>query len=384
MELNTENNFKHAKHNSPVSQNFNNMKTPIQNRANNSPQNKSFFKRHKIAIIILAVLLIIAALIAIIANVILNTSFEGEDVAEIHEHLDQSKPVNEPFYMLLVGSDTREKGDNYQYSDGRSDTCILVRVDANNCLATMVSIPRDTQIVYNGQVCKFNAAYNYGGISSTIDEVKKLCGVNISHYVEISFNGMNDMIDAIGGVELTIPENTVPNNNENNGGQMLSAGKQLLNGDQALAFVRSRKFADGDFTRTADQRLLLQALVSKVTQSSMSELPKFLETVIKYVRTDLTLKELLELASNIKGTGALKTYSAMVPSTTGSENGVSYVYTDYEALSRMMKMVDIGEDPSMLEVTSGASIGSSRDNAERLSKQQEYYAQHPNSPGRAL
>lgn len=355
------------------------------NRVRRNQKPEGFFKRHKkFFIILLIIIIIIGIASACLANYFLNMSFESEDAGNVHEYLDETKKVSEPFYMLLVGTDTREGGDGgYQYENGRSDTCVLCRIDANNNLATMVSIPRDTQIVYDGKVEKFNAAYNYGGIASTINEANKLCGVKVSHYVEISFNGLMDMIDAAGGIEITVPEDTVPNNPENNGGQTLPAGKQLLTGDQALAFARSRKFADGDFTRTADQRIILEALLKKSLQTPVSEMPALLETDMKYVRTDLTVKELLDLATIVKQNGKLNIFSAMVPSTTGSEDGVSYVYTDSEALSRMMKMVDIGEDPSMVEITSGAAVGSSRDNDQRLRKQAQYYEQHPNSPGRA-
>lgn len=148
--------------------------------------------------------------------------------------------------MALIGTDTREQWKSYSLEDGRSDTCLLARIDPVNYQVTLVFIPRDTQIEMNGETVKFNAAYSSGGIAQTIEEVKKLCGVNVSHYAEISFNGLTDLVNAVGGVDVVVPEEV----NDINTGVYVPAGQQHLNGEQALSFARTRQFADGDFTRT--------------------------------------------------------------------------------------------------------------------------------------
>lgn len=305
----------------------------------------------------------------------LSTSFEED--ASVRDELTATS-FNEPFYMLLVGTDTRE-GKSYKLTDGRSDSCILVRIDPVNYVVTMISIPRDTKITVDGNTQKFNAVYAYGGIKATIQQVKKMMGIDISHYAEVSFNGLTDMVNAVGGVEVDVP-NAI---NDPNAGVSVAAGKHVLNGEEALAFSRSRHFGDGDFTRTADQRVLIDALIRKAYSMDVSEVSNVLRAAKNFVRTDLRLGDMISLATKfMTADQEMKIYSAMVPSTTSSEGGVSYVITDKSALSRMIKMIENGEDPLMVEIDSGASVCSSRDAEGLEEKRKAYYIEHPDSPGR--
>ena len=340
-----------------------------------SPRRKQAIRNVIITSFVLV--LVIGSVLAAYAYSLFNTSFEDEDSEAIHEQLTEAK-INEPFYMLLIGTDTREKEGTYSLDDGRSDTCILTRIDPVNFKVTMVSIPRDTKITNNGRTEKFNSCYNYGGVAATIAQVKKLCNVEVAHYAEISFKGLKDMVNAVGGVEIDVPNNI----SDSNAGGSISKGPQTLNGEQALIFSRSRKFADGDFTRTADQRLLIQALINKAFKLPVSDMPNVLKVAKNFIKTDLTLAQMLGLATQFKEADQLTIYSAMIPSTTGSEGGASYVIVDKAALRRQMKMVEKGEDPSLVEVSGGAAVGSSRDAEDVKKRQKEYYAINPDSPGR--
>lgn len=332
-------------------------------------------RRKKIIIAVIVILLCLISVASAWAYSILNTSFEDDD--EIRQELTQSN-FDEPFYALLVGTDTRE-GKSYKLEDGRSDSCILVRVDPVNYIVTMISIPRDTKITIDGSTQKFNACYAAGGISATIKQVKKMMGVDISHYAEISFNGLTDMVDAVGGVEVDVPSAI----NDPKAGVNVPAGMQTLNGEQALAFSRSRNFADGDFTRTADQRILIDAMVKKAYKMDVSEMPNLLKAAKNFIKTDLRLGDMVGIATKfMTADKEMVIYQAMIPSYNAGENGVSYVATDKEALERMMKMVENGEDPLLVEIDSGAVVTSSRDSTELEERKKQYYAEHPDSPGR--
>lgn len=366
-----------------------NLSQPVKPIVNSNKKTKKIKKKGKgwkIALTILIILMVIGSVAFAALYSYLNKSFDSEDeeALKAKDTLTQAS-FDEPFYMVLVGTDTRAENQEpgatktYSLEGGRSDTCMLVRIDPKQYKVTVISIPRDTQVTINGSTEKFNAAYNYGGIAGTIEQVKKLCNVEVAHYAEVSFNGLVDMVDAVGGVEVDVPEAI----NDPKSGAPVPQGKQTLNGEQALSFARSRNFADGDFTRSADQRILVEALINKAYNLNVGELPGVLRAAKNFVKTDLTLSQMVGLATQFKNANQLTIYSAMVPSTTGMEGGVSYCYADKEALGRMMKMAENGEDVSMLEVTSGASIGSSRDDAAHKQKQAEYYAAHPDSPGRA-
>lgn len=344
--------------------------------AGNTPKKKR--KKKPIITAIIVILICLLSVAGAWAYSIFNTSFEDEDENAIAEELTAAN-FNEPFYMLLIGTDTREEG-SYKLTDGRSDTCILARIDPVDYVVTMVSIPRDTKITTSdGYTCKFNELYATGGVAATIKQVKKMTGVEISHYAEISFNGLSDMIDSVGGVEVYVPTAI----DDPKAGPEVPQGLNNLNGEQALAFSRSRDFADGDFTREADQRILIKALIDKAFKVGTVDVVNLLRAVKNFVKTDLRLGDMAKLATQFMTADTeMKFYSAMIPVMNAGEGGVSYVKVDTPGLKRMLKMVENGEDPSMVELDSGASVGSSRDAQELANKQKEYYAAHPDSPGK--
>ena len=111
-------------------------------------------------------------------------------------------------------------------------------------------------------------------------------------------------------------------------------------------FARSRAYVDGDFTRTANQRKLIQALVDKVLALPVTELPGVIQAAAKCVTTDMKVNDIITLAQQFKDDGDLLMYSAMLPSITGYVDGVSYVFADEDKVTEMMKVVDQGGDPS--------------------------------------
>lgn len=265
-----------------------------------------------------------------------------DELSAIQDVLTPSKSFSDPFYMLLIGSDKREAGSSVE--GARSDTNIVVRVDPANNQVTLISIPRDTQIDIDGYgVNKFNAAYNFGGAPATIKEASQLCGIEISHYAEVNFNELVELVDAVGGVDVEVDERI---DDPKAGKVVIEAGEQHLDGEAALVFARSRAYVDGDFTRTSNQRKLISAIVDKVLALPVTDLPGVIQSAAKCVTTDLSVNDIISLAQEFKDSdGKMKMYSDMVPSYTGYENDISYVYTDQAALEQMMKVVEEGGDP---------------------------------------
>lgn len=256
--------------------------------------------------------------------------------------------TQEPFYMLLLGSDAREEDES-----SRSDTIILARIDANVGKATLVSIPRDTKVEIEGHgTQKINAAYSFGGPAGAVEAVENLAGVDISHYVEIHFDEFETAVDQLGGVWVDIP---VSNNQtgSSNTGVELNAGMQRLNGEQALAFARERYgYNEGDFQRAENQRILVQALADEILSLPAVELPGTVQSLANCISTDFDLNELISLAQTFQSAEHHYFYSAMVPSTTQTIDGVSYAITLEDEWKEMMAMVDSGQDPSKENVLS--------------------------------
>lgn len=276
------------------------------------------------------------------------------EMQEIQDALVPTTTFDKPFYMMLIGSDAREDADE---EGQRSDTAILARVDAPQGIVTLVSIPRDTKITIDGYgTQKFNAAYAYNGAAGTIKEASELCNVDISHYAEINFTKLIELVDVVGGVEVDVPEII---DDPDAGPIVIQAGPQTLNGEAALVFARSRAYADGDFTRTSNQRLLIEALMNKVLSLPATELPAVIQRAAECVTTDLRSTDLLSLASQLQSAESLTMYSAMVPSDVDMIDGISYVITNTTGLKKMMDIVDEGGDPSTVVVEPSYSTSSS-------------------------
>ena len=296
-------------------------------------------------------------------NSTLRGDLSDDQMAAIDSQLVNTD-LSKPFYMLLMGSDIR---DGQSQAESRSDTNILVRVDAEHNQVTMLSILRDTAIELDGHgIVKFNAAYSYDGAAGIIREASQLCGVEISHYAEVNFANLEALVDAVGGVDIDVQERIDDPDADNTSWDpnarrvILEKGMQHLDGWEALVFARSRAFVDGDYTRTAHQRQLVEAIANKVLSLPVPELPGGIEAAAQCVTTDLSVTDIINLAQMFADDdGDMTIYSAVMPSTAEYVTGISYVFADTDELTEMMEVIDEGGDPSTLDETASASSSSS-------------------------
>lgn len=280
-----------------------------------------------------------------------------------------SSPIaGEPFYMLLLGSDSREgsgtSGNAAESGDNqRSDVMILVRVDAKNKQVTMVSIPRDTPLTLeDGSIVKLNEAYNIGGAAYSIKVVSDLTGVPITHYAEVHFSEFQDLVDKLGGVEVDVPIELSYKDALTGEWVTLQPGVQTLDGQQAQIFARARHEyeTDQDAHRQNNIRTLLEAIITKVLEKPFYELPDTVLNLAESVGTDLNAADLVTLAMEYAGgSGSMTMYSCTGP-TDGDINesagGIWLCYENPEGWANLMSVVDAGEDPSGLDVNSTAII----------------------------
>jgi LCP family protein required for cell wall assembly len=144
----------------------------------------------------------------------------------------------------------------------RSDTVMLLHIPSSGP-SVLVSLPRDSYVGIPGfGMNKLNAAYSFGGPKLLVKTVEEATGLQISHYMGIGFGGLVNVVNAVGGVRMCIPQNL----NDPASGLHLKKGCQNLDGAQALGFVRTRHlFATQDLQREQDQRVFIKALLSKMT-----------------------------------------------------------------------------------------------------------------------
>lgn len=341
---------RHASHAAPASSGF----VSADQNVRRVRKKKKSRKGLKIALAILGALIVLIAGAALALVLWTNSlsssmSMSDEDKDALDKVLLQTSE-NEPFYVLLLGSDARE-GD----TASRSDTIILTRVDPKTYTVTMVSIPRDTKVEIPGHgTQKINAAYAFGGAAGAVDAVSDFAGVEISHYAEIHFEELERLVDELGGVWVDVP---VSNNQTgaSNSGKSISAGEQLMDGETALAFARERYgYTAGDFQRAENQRILVTAILKQVLAQSPTEMPGTIQQLAKCVTTDYSIVDLIDLAQKFQGQ-KVTFYSCGVPSTTKTINGVSYVLTTEPDWSEMMERVDAGEDPNGSSSNEGAN-----------------------------
>lgn len=288
-------------------------------------------------------------------SIVARLSDAGIITPELQAVLVDSDVAREPFYMLLLGTDGRPGETSY-----RADTIILARINPTEQQVTLISIPRDTRITYKGETMKINAAHTEEGAAGMVEAVNELCGIEISHYAEISFDGLVQLVDALGGVEVNVPDEI---DDPKAADFTIEPGLQTLNGEQALAFCRSRAFADGDYTRMRHQRIFVAALANTIlNKTDATQLPGIIDAMADMVATDLSLPDILSLANAMRGMDTDSMWTANIPSHAGGDtyiNGVSYVFVHEEELEEMMARVDAGEDPegpqSGLSLDSGSS-----------------------------
>lgn len=227
-----------------------------------------------------------------------------------------------PMNVLLMGSDSREGqkskkyGDPNIYTGERSDTAILLHLSADRSFATAVSIPRDTWVMLpacdvDGQTVgafegKFNTAFQIGGPGCTVKLVEQMTGLTVDNFAVIDFDGFKEMVDALGGVEvcLTEPASDPASKLE------LPAGTSVVNGEQALSFVRARKtLSDGsDISRIKRQQAFLSAMIREASSTGLLLNPVRLYSTLSAATSGLTtdpglaeMDVLRDLALSVRG-----------------------------------------------------------------------------------
>jgi LCP family protein required for cell wall assembly len=198
--------------------------------------------------------------------------------------------------ILLIGTDARP-GE----TTGNTDTLILCSIDEQHRRIEMLSIPRDTKVLYpDGHWRKINESMRRGGPELTMNVVYGLLQQPIDDYVVAHFDGIVQMINTMGGITLYVPERMYYNTGDTTHGHIdLHKGLHKLDGEQALGFVRFRHDALGDIGRTERQQAFLTALIEQLLQpSNLPHLPQLMQDCRAAFDTDLTAVDLAQLASH--------------------------------------------------------------------------------------
>ncbi|WP_448316105.1 LCP family protein [Streptomyces sp. CO7] len=239
------------------------------------------------------------------------------DSVDLEEALGDDRPGKLPTSgqnILVLGSDSRAGAngalDGGKVAGARSDTALVMHIPEGRTEAVAVSIPRDTLVhrpkcvsadggtVPAADRVMFNSVYAQVGPACVVKTVEKMSGVRMDHYMEIDFAGFKELVDAIGGVTVTVDQDI----HDTSSGLELAAGTHRLDGRESLAFVRTRHgVGDGsDLGRIGLQQQFLVALLSEIKQQDLLGDPaktyRIADTLTEALTTDAELASLTSLA----------------------------------------------------------------------------------------
>lgn len=262
----------------------------------------------------------------------------------------------EPFYVLVVGSDSREGtvGKHGQYADGkgRSDTIMLVRVDPKNYKLTVVTVPRDTTIELDGQPNKINESFHRDGIDGLIKEIKSLTGVTPDYYMITTFVNFQNIVNDMGGLELVTPLAVSAIDALTGETMGFEQGEQTLDGAQALIFARDRHSYDmsgnAEPYRQFNDRYIFQTMLEQIL-AKPDKASDVATQLYPYVETNLSDRELAayvqDFADNAKKV-SFELYTGPNDGGVNEEVNLWLAYRDEETWSKVIKAVENGEDAS--------------------------------------
>lgn len=322
----------------------------------NSKTQKKKKNKLKIASISLIVIILIGAASYIYRKEMAVLAFDLFLSGQVEETLEKSyapiegdnepKPVVEsnkeikPFSVLLLGVDQRDN------EPARSDTMIYSIIRPTDSKVLLISIPRDTytEIVGRGKEDKINHAYAFGGEKMSIDTVENFLGADVGYYAAINFEGLREVVDALGGVELPITKDIV-NKEKAHEKFTIKANKPLYDGTEALNFVRYRE--DGGDNRTKRHQVFLGAMVDRMLKlDQVSKIPDLISMLGNNFKTDMSPSFIIELSKKL----LLNQRPEIDGFTIGAEgkrmNGIYYDIVKDEDVEYVKQLIENWTDPN--------------------------------------
>ncbi len=272
-----------------------------------------FFSR--LAIIIVFALSVVAG-VGVAAYYFLPTAPSSSDSSIANE----SSLKDDTYNILLCGVDE---------SHENADTIVLASFDTKAKTLRLLSIPRDTMSNEERPIQKINASYSVdyeGNIEQTIREVEKVTALPIDRYAITTFEGFEEAIDAIGGVEMYVPMDLEYSDPYQDLEINLKEGDQVLDGKHALQFVRFRSgYATGDIGRIGAQQLFFAALADTfLDKSIVTKVPSLAKVVSENMETDLTISEMIWFFKQAQGMSKDSIEMFILPGTPDYYDGLSY------------------------------------------------------------
>ncbi len=253
--------------------------------------------------------------------------------------------------ILLIGTDARDASSE----NGRSDSMLLLSVNSRSRTIYLTSFMRDAYVQIPGHgSAKLNAAYSYGGAELLMDTLEYNYDISIDDYVSVSFGGFAGIIDAVGGVEITLSDSEAQAVNDilvsevnellgadRKDGLLDGGGTLVLDGKQALSYSRIRYVGNADFERTSRQREVMTQIFSKLKTSALTAVPKLVSSALPQVATNMSTLDMYVLSLRLPLLAGYRMEQIQIPAdgTWSGQNvdGQSVLVVDFEENTQILR-----------------------------------------------
>ena len=300
--------------------------------------------------IIMAVLCAIIVCVVLVENNLFFNKFNNqtEDATGVFKHSRSQKASFEvPFSprrqnVLILGIDSNGRGTD-KWEGTRSDTILIVNIDPKTHSIKAISIPRDSKVYLpdNHGVQKINSAHALGGVGLVKKTLKETFGIKIDKYVLIHDEAVEKIIDALGGLPIYVEKRMVYHDYTAKLHIDLQKGNTVLNGKQAVGYLRYRKDGLGDIGRTQRQQWFMKSFFDRLhSPQIITKIPEILNVANSYIKTDMSLYEMSQYASMLRGIDKNKIEIATLPGAPNQRGYISYWILDpnktQEVINRMI------------------------------------------------
>lgn len=274
----------------------------------NERKKKKMNKGLKIFLIILLILFIIVAGLGVAGYTFVNGKIgkmqkENIDTTAVGINEETKQELKGYRNIALLGIDSR--ADDYGLGN-RSDCMMIASINQETNEIKLISVYRDTYVyvMENGtkRLDKITHAYSYGGAQNTLKSLNEAMDLNITEFVTVNFDAVIAAVDSLGGVYIDIDKSEIKYVNdyidatsESSGvksSHITHAGRQKLDGVQAVSYTRVRYTAGGDYKRTERMRTVVEAMLSKVKTLNVGQLNSFADTILPKIRTNISTSEI--------------------------------------------------------------------------------------------
>ena len=309
--------------------------------------------------IVLAVLCAVIVCVTVFENSYLLEKFTVESPEKsngiVKLYKNEKKNFDIPFSprrqnILLLGVDSNGEGIGNIWEGTRSDTIIIVNIDPRTRSINAISIPRDSKVYLpdNKGIQKINSAHALGGVELVKKTLKETFGIKIDKYIIVHDEAVEKIVDTLGGIPIYVEK---PMKYHDYAGKLhinLDRGNTVLNGKQAIGYLRYRKDGLGDIGRTQRQQWFLRSLFEKLhSPQVITKIPEVLNICNTYVKTDMSFYELSQYAAFARSVDENKIELATLPGAPNQRGYISYWILDPQKTQEVINRMIYREKPSL-------------------------------------